>query len=300
MRFLKIAALILGPLLLSGCLLSPGKFDSDMMVQRDGGFTFTYRGEIYLLGLGQLIELGAALDEEEFTPGTCYGEPDAVDAGLLKTAYQDEWSGERECTEGEIEQQRLDWEDAMTRKREEDARNMEIARAFLGGIDPSSDEAIDELTSRISKQKGWNSITHKGDGLFEVDYAVSGRLDQDYSFPVLERTQGMNPLVVAVARKNGAIRIDAPGYIPFGQDSGLGLFATIFRAMGSNASASKELSISKMPDIEGNFTIRTNAPILTNNTDDGPEEVDGMQVLRWTVNARQNRAPQAMLQLGGN
>ena len=50
----RILAIAAAACLLSGCLLSPGKFTADMTVMRGGGFTFAYRGEIHLLGLSRL------------------------------------------------------------------------------------------------------------------------------------------------------------------------------------------------------------------------------------------------------
>jgi hypothetical protein len=43
-----VAALAL-PLLLAGCLLTPGKFTSRLVLNADRSFTFTYQGEVYAL-----------------------------------------------------------------------------------------------------------------------------------------------------------------------------------------------------------------------------------------------------------
>ena len=37
---------ILAPLLLVGCILSPGKFTSTMTINADRTFAFTYKGEV--------------------------------------------------------------------------------------------------------------------------------------------------------------------------------------------------------------------------------------------------------------
>jgi hypothetical protein len=46
MRFLVV---ILAPLLLVGCILTPGKFTSTMTINTDRTFAFTYKGEVYAI-----------------------------------------------------------------------------------------------------------------------------------------------------------------------------------------------------------------------------------------------------------
>ena len=306
----RIMAMAAAACMLTGCLLSPGKFAADMTVMRHGGFTFTYKGDIHLLGLSQLIAMGAAMDDKgaEFAPSPCYGEPAEVDAAVLKTALmQEEENGwaeealERECTPAEIESQKQAWDDQRAAKKAEDAKNIEIAKALLGGIDPTSPDAIDEFIVRIKKQKGWRDVVHKGDGLFSVDYAVSGRLDQDYSFPTIERVQGISPFVVATARTNNAVRIDAPAFVGAGQSSflggNMGGLMSIFAAIGASSNSEEGKLLASLPKAEGSFTIRTDGEILTNNTEDGPSGSGALRVLEWKVNARRDRAPEALIML---
>ena len=39
---------VTAPLLLTGCLWGPGKFNSDLSLKKDGSFTLDYRGELVL------------------------------------------------------------------------------------------------------------------------------------------------------------------------------------------------------------------------------------------------------------
>jgi len=315
MRWVRIIACVAAPLLLNGCLLSPGKFAADMTLTRGGGFTFAYKGEIYLLGLGQLAAWGASLDDAgaSFTPSECYGEPSEADAVMLKTHHAaqhrrvQDWNEDqldpRECTENEIAAQRQQWEEERDSKRAEDARNLEIVKALLGGIDPSSPDAIDEFTARVRKQKGWRSIVHKGDGLFDVDFAINGTLDHDFSFPVIERSPGFAPFLYAVTRSNGAVRIDAPGFAAAGAGGGalggisLGGLLPLLQAVGTarGAADNEARLFEKLPKLDGTFTLRTDAEVLTNNTDDGPVEDGTMRVLTWTITPRRNQAPEALI-----
>lgn len=305
----RILAVAAAACLLAGCLLSPGKFTADMTVMRSGVFTFAYRGEIHLLGLSRLVAMGAALDNKDstFTPSPCYGEPAEVDAAVLKTALVQEEDGwaeealERECTPAEIDSQKDQWEDQRAAKKAEDARNIELFKALLGGIDPSSPDAIDEFIVRIKKQKGWREVIHKGDGLFVVDYAISGRIDQDYTFPVIEKVQGVTPFIVATARANNAVRIDAPAFAAGGQSGfmsgSIGGLLPIIQALGAAGDSEEGKMLATLPRPEGTFTIRTDGDILTNNTEDGPSVSGAMRVLEWQINARRDRAPEALIML---
>lgn len=306
---LKILAVAAAAALLTGCLLSPGKFTAEMTVLRGGGFSFAYKGDIHLLGLSQLVAMGAALDGKggEFTPEPCYGDPAEVDAAVLKTAFAQEEDGwaeealERECTPAEIETQKEAFEERRAAKKAEDAKNIEIFKALLGGIDPTSPDAIDEFVTRIKKQKGWREVVHKGDGLFTVDYAISGRIDQDYSFPTIEKVQGITPFIVATARTNNAVRIDAPAFAAGGQSSfmggNMGGLMSILQAVGSSSNSEEAKIFAGLPKPDGTFTIRTDGDILTNNTEDGPSIAGALKVLEWKVNARRERAPEALISL---
>lgn len=54
---IRLAAALAAPLLLAGCLLTPGKFTSRLVVNADRSFTYSYVGEVH------------ALDPEQMKPG---------------------------------------------------------------------------------------------------------------------------------------------------------------------------------------------------------------------------------------
>lgn len=70
--------------------MSPGRFASELVLDRDGTFHFSYEGEIFSLGLIKLAQLGA--DDKEFEASTCY----------------DEEYSERECTDQDIAENRAE------------------------------------------------------------------------------------------------------------------------------------------------------------------------------------------------
>src|SRR5688572_22572056 len=49
MKYARLPLILAAPMLLVSCLLTPGQFVSTLDVKRDGGFTFTYAGEVILL-----------------------------------------------------------------------------------------------------------------------------------------------------------------------------------------------------------------------------------------------------------
>jgi hypothetical protein len=59
----RLAALLAAPLLLTGCLLTPGKFTSKLTINADRSFTYAYAGEVYALDQdGSIGETGTSAD----------------------------------------------------------------------------------------------------------------------------------------------------------------------------------------------------------------------------------------------
>lgn len=273
---LAIGAVVAMAMLLAGCLLTPGRFTSDLDVRKDGRFSFAYTGEIHLLPLSKMADAGA--EEGTFTPSTC---------------YNDETGEERKCTAAETKQQKDDWETQRAQSAEKRKQDADSMKAMLGGIDPSSPQAGEEFAARLRRQAGWKKVVYKGDGLFEVDFALSGKLDHDFTFPTIERFPMAIFFVQIVRRADGSVRIDAPGFgpaqsgEPFGSMMG-GLAKSPSGTSGETPGA---------PVIDGKFTLRTDAGILANNTDEGPQPDPAGQRLDWTVNLRSQGAPTALLKV---
>src|SRR5687768_7138356 len=137
---------------LAACIVSPGKFESTFEVRRDGTFTFSYKGEIYLLALSKLAEMSGG-QNAEFVEGACFDE-------------EGDYS-ERPCTEAELAEQRRAWEEQAEARKQSAEREAEQMRQFLGGIDPADPAAAEELAERLRKQEGWRRVEYRGDGLFD-------------------------------------------------------------------------------------------------------------------------------------
>lgn len=280
LRILTVTALAA---LLAGCLLSPGRFTSAMDIRRDGRFTFSYEGQIHLLALTKLAEMGAkAAAAEEFVKQPCYDDAEIE---------------ERDCTAEEIAKQKTDWENARREREEKAKRESEMMRAVLGGIDPGDPAAAQELADRLKRQAGWQQVDYKGNGLFEVRFRTAGRLDHDFLFPTMERFPMSNFFVVANRRAEGTIRVDAPG---FAAQSGGSPFLGMMTGMAGAIQAAEGAKGSKapeLPEMVGSFTLTTDGEILANNTDEGPQAAPAGRKLAWTISKRTAAAPTALIRL---
>ncbi|WP_310534419.1 hypothetical protein [Novosphingobium sp.] len=296
-------------LTLSACLLTPGKFVSALDLRKDGHFTFAYKGELSLYGITQL----AAMDKgnDTFKPSACYdydtpadtaadAAAAAADAAADKPgdeakATDDDTFGdpkERPCTKEELADQKVAWEQNRKETAEKKKKDLEEMKAALGGLDPTDPKSIEEFAARLRRQAGWKLVAYKGNGLFDVDYAIAGKADHDFIFPIIEKFPTTNTFVQVLRRSDGTVRIDAPGFNanasgnPMGQAMGMGMLG----AMGKG-------DMPKPPEMDGVFTVTTNGQVLANNTDEGPQADPAGQKLSWNVNVRSTSAPTALIKL---
>jgi hypothetical protein len=373
MHFKKIAALglaVIAPLSLSGCLLLPGEFNSEMTVMADGQFAFSYKGQIQLVGLANL--LNDTLDSEganaEFV-AACYGPapepeksaeeqkkekrkhkaeakaaadaavadaalaeiaPDNVGTAASKTSQEDFTSeaeaeadaaaiaeeavsaaaeaaaeaaaaaeaisddySERDCTPAEVEQQKKDWDEQQAASKKEKEQAKKMFAAMLGGIDPSNPKTIERFTREVERLAAWNKVEHLGSGLFMIDYSTKGRLADDFAFPVIPRYALGNPMIHVTRWDNGRVRIEAP---TFHNDADVSLMSLMGAGSMIPGMGSAKKNVEPV-EVKGTFTIRTNAKIMANNTDEGPVDEGAMQVLRWDIGPKTFGPPMALLKL---
>lgn len=353
---------VIAPLTLSGCLILPGEFTSEMTVLRSGDFSFSYKGQIQLIGLANILNsemLGEAASSE--FNATCWNETsnqslefsdeaddikaDTADAaqamlgyavmrgqsllGIAPAALQDAdeaaraeeaaakadeaagttadaavepatdtWQmGERECTAEETAIQKMEWDEqqAASKKREEEGKK--IAAMMLGGIDPKDPKTIERFTTEVERLAAWHKVEHLGNGVFMIDYSTKGKLADDYAFPIIPRYSIGEPMIHITRWDNGRVRVEAPA---FKTDSQLSMMSMMgggnLMAMMGGDSANRDKPAEPVA-IKGTFTLITDATILANNTEDGPNATGGMGMLRWDIGPASYGAPMALLKL---
>ncbi len=292
---LRAAAVLAGlSLALTGCFITPGKFTSELAITGADSFTFSYDGEIFFLGLSKLAQIGTSTDET-FTPTECF------DQETFET---------RDCTAAEIAEQRAEWEAGAAERIEAKKKEAAQFAALMGGIDPSDPKAADELVKLLQRQKGWERVVHKGDGVFDVSYRANGTLGHDFMFPTIEGFPATNPFVQMIQRKGGQVRINAPGFaVQSGDAGGMGGVGAMMgmgslaglAAMGAaetDKATGEEASLPPgVPMIEGTFTVRaaSGMRILANNTDEGPQAEAAGEALVWQITPRTSQAPTALI-----
>ena len=380
MKFKHYAALglaFIAPMSLSGCLLLPGEFVSEMTILKSGEFNFSYKGEIQLVGLANLLknELeGEGLETTEFE-ATCYGEApdakskdeeakekkkekakekaqsesyateaalgtitgqqgstaasrtsqedfslnqdaegegddadaseetagDAAAAGAAaaaeaamdeEAALEDEFE-ERDCTETEIADQKKDWDDQQVRRKKEKEQAKKMFAMLLGGVDPDDPKTIERFTKEVERLAAWNKVEHIGNGVFKIDYSTKGRLADDFAFPVIPRYALGNPMIHISRWDNGRVRIEAPS---FHNDPDMSMAALLGAGGMMPGMGMKGKDVEPL-EVKGTFTIRTDTNILANNSEEGPSDIGGLQVLTWEIGARTYGAPMALLKL---
>ncbi len=276
-------------LLLSGCFISPGKFNAELIMMEEDSFTFTYEGEIFFLALSSLARMGAEAEAAEAAED---------DAGLEVTCFDEETYEERECTQAELDEQKA----TSAMNAAQAAEQAQQLSAMMGGIDPTDPEAAEELRRLLLRQKGWEKVEVLGDGLFNVTYSATGTLGHDFVFPLIEDFPTTNPFVQIILRDEGVVRVNAPGFGPQNDDmSMMGGMTSGLAGMAGMAAMSEEAPeeapFGSMPVLDGTFTIVTSGRILANNTDEGPNPTPTGQMLTWEVSPRTKSAPTALINL---
>jgi len=288
MTRLRLFVLIALSAMLSACLLMPGKFDSALDVKRDGTFHFHYAGELVFLPLTDAARTQMAKGMQKMQGKQAAPAGEQTEVFTEETCTRPETGEARPCTSDEIAAQRRAWQ---TRDKTAPATDPGAGAmmAMLGGMNAGDPNAGATMADALRRQAGWRKVEYKGNGVFAVDYDASGRLDHDFTFPTLEHSPMIMPLVSVIRRADGSVRIEAPGFAP-----GLGNLAALGAAMPGGATKGQS-PFKGLPLMDGLFAVTTDGAILTNNTEEGPVSVPGGQRLNWHVATGRASAPTALI-----
>lgn len=244
--FSRTAGLLAAVLLLSACLVTPGKFVSTLDIRADRSFTFTYKGEVIASDTeGGGGQASGGIEDQSF-------EHMPEQEGLLVTPAL-LWQGGGSKA-------------AVAEERFEADEN----------IDPRKMEAI---AAALMKEKGFRAARYIGNRTFEIDYAISGRLDHAFLFPFNIDAQIILPFVAVELRGEDRVRVKAPGFAnSFDRSQSIG---------GISDRAAQAL--------QGSFTLTTDAEIVSQNEEGGAQAVPQGKRIVWQISPTTSEAPAATL-----
>ncbi len=236
---------------------------------------------------GDAKKAGAAEDKDTSTDET-----EAVDVAEDADAYELE---ERDCTKEEVAEQKAAWDEQQAEAKKVKEEQKKIFANLLGGIDPQDPATIKRFTKEVERLAAWNKVEHLGDGVFQIDYSTSGRLGDDFAFPVIPRYALGEPMIHITRWDNNRVRVEAPAFHTDPDLNAMAMISSSDLLAMSGMSGGKKTA--KPIEIKGTFTLTTDARILANNTEEGPEQSGAMEVLRWDIGPANFGAPMALLKM---
>jgi hypothetical protein len=281
-KLAKILVAAAAPLLLAGCLWSPGRFTSDLTLRKNGTYTLDYKGQILL----QLPESERDMAARPWadTMALCHEDGSVTVAPSI--ASSDDADDVRPCTPAKIAEARKQFEkseaERVAAKRQE---SEQMAKIF--GLPGSDDDSNRKFAATLLKYKGWRSVAYQGKGVFLVDYHSEGTLPQDVVFPMIPDSDLILPFIAMRRRADGAVLVSAPAFT-----GGSGPFGARAKMMGL-----PDKSDGPQSRAQGRFTIVTDGEILTNNSEDGATPHAGGRALKWDVDAASAKVPEALVRL---
>ena len=274
---LKVLALFVTTFCLSRCIFVPGRFVSALDIRKDGTFSFSYKGEIIFETLGS--EQSPSKNVEVWNDKSAFCGVDAQNVTL-------------QCSTEEIAEQRLEWEtERKLYGPKADDDSAELIRIF--GIDPRNESSFQPFADELKKQKGWKQVSYLGKGVFDVEYAISGRLDHDFMFPIFPKVNILDPLFIIRVGQAGILHVETPA-LPGGS-------TRAYAALLDNKSM-----LSRVPDTSrtfGVFTLTTDAVIESQNSCSVVVEGTGGSAgvthrkVSWTIDAKTSQPADAWIKL---
>ncbi len=262
-RFRGIALALIAPLVLVGCAFSPGKFVSSLTILADRSFTFSYQGEVIAVDLA--AEMAKGMGDAFKDSGKDDEKKDTSTTGFLRAAsWQEDCAMElnqSDCAPGvgnETEGGMTD-DSATEKKAEKDAKFKAVAEA-------------------LTKEAGYRKVEYKGDGVFLIDYQISGKLTHAFLWPFNVDAEVIFPFVVIELRGRDQVRMKAP-------------------AFGDNDSPAKGKGGGDKAKLDGVFTLITDGEIVSQNNEDGAKAEGGRRTVTWKATPLSKDAPMAVVKV---
>jgi hypothetical protein len=178
--------------------------------------------------------------------------------------------------DGEATLQKLAFQDKDGDKAE-DAKKAAAKKA-------AADAKNRTIAETLSKEAGYRKVAYLGDGKFSIDYAISGTLDHAFLWPYNVDAEVMFPFIALELRANGTVRMKAPA---FANDSSKSTSSMGMPGMDKTSS-----------QLDGVFTLDTNAEIVSQNNEEGAvPTAGGRKTVTWKATPLTKDAPSAVLRL---
>ncbi len=157
------------------------------------------------------------------------------------------------------------------------------------------DETFRKLAADVVKEAGYRSVEYRGNGIFFVDYQISGVLDHGFVFPYNPDNQMILPWIAVELRGKDLVRIKAPGY---GRMKSGGV-------NGMEGASDMSAALSMLPGgigdaftrLEGTFTFTTDAELVSQNNEEGATTVGKDKTVTWKVDTTTDDAPMASVRV---
>lgn len=130
----------------------------------------------------------------------------------------------------------------------------------------------------FAKEAGYRSVEYLGNNRFRVDYAISGRLDHSFVYPLNLDAKSIIPWIAIEVRKDSTVRVAA---LAFGEADSM--FGKSKPAGEMNASGR-----------EGTFTFTTDAALVMQNNEDGLAPGPGTRIV-WKITPVTRAVPTAVV-----
>ncbi|MBB3983049.1 hypothetical protein GGR44_002729 [Sphingobium fontiphilum] len=160
-------------LMLPGCLVTPGQFESSLDIRADRSFTFAYKGEI----------LAANMNKGSISPLEGGGAPAKEDSAYSQIAL---WQAEGRA-------------EGTGKDNRPDGAREDVAQ-------------LNAMAAALAKEPGFRSARYVGNKTLVVDYRLSGTLTHAFLFPFNIDAQVPLPFLAVELRGADTVRVKAPAF----------------------------------------------------------------------------------------
>lgn len=155
------------------------------------------------------------------------------------------------------------------------------------------DENFRKLAAELAKETGYRTVEYRGNGVFYIDYQISGVLSHAFTFPYNYDNHVILPWLLVEVRGKDMVRIKAPGFARPDM-GGMGGMGSGMGAMGAFPMPGAENAFTGM---DGNFTLITDGELVAQNNEAGATTAGTTRTVVWKVNSNTPDAPMASIRV---